>query len=307
MRRHPHSRPRESSNGPRPARIVLMLLALALAAPAALAQYENWGWEAYDYEPPRRDIFPGNAFTFCRIQYTSGDDGDFGGGRRRGRRGGGGGNWRTDYPESDLNFSRRLAERTTIAVNTTADDRIKHDIVRLDEPDLFNYPFIYMLEVESMALTDPERDGLRSYLLRGGFLMVDDFWGQRAWENLAFEMAQVLPPEEYPFVDVPLTHEIFHIVYDIKEVPQIPSFNNYNLWLRTGITYEQRWDYGGDTSAHCRGIFDKHGRLMVVAMHNSDLGDGWEREGVGIGYFRDFSVKKAYPMGINIVVYAMTH
>ena len=253
-------------------------------------------------EPMARDIFPGNAFTFCRIQYSSASGGD-GWGRRRG------GRWLTDYPESDENFSLRLSQLTTLNVNRTDDGRFRHVIVRLDEPDLFKYPFIYMVEVGALAFSEAEREGLRSYLLRGGFLMVDDFWGDDAWENWKYEIEQVLPPEGYPIVDVPLDHELFHIVFDIREVPQVPSVNHYWDWEITGITYEgspsryARYGHG----PRCKGIFDKNGRLMVVAMHNTDLGDGWEREGENYGYFREFSAKKAYPMGINIVVYAMTH
>jgi hypothetical protein len=294
-----------------PALLALALLLIA-AAVSSWAQFPGdpggrggrgfrgggFGGPGRYYNAPVRDIFPSNTFTFCRIQYSSAG---------YGRRGRGGESWDTDYPESDLNFSRRLAELTTISVNHTEDGRINHAIVRLDDPALFEYPFSYMLEVADMELTEPEREGLRSYLLRGGFLLVDDFWGQPAWENLAFEIAQVLPPEEYPFVDIPLDHELFHIVFDIKEVPQVPSVGGYSDWVNFGITYERRHQYYGDHHPHCRGIFDKRGRLMVVAMHNCDLGDGWEQEGDNIGYFRDFSVKKAYPMGINIVVYAMTH
>jgi hypothetical protein len=247
-------------------------------------------------EPMERSIFPSNSFTFCRVQYSSD------GGRRRG-------GWATDYPASDENFSLRLSQLTTLNVARTDDGRFRHVVVRLDEPDLFKYPFIYALEIGSMALTPPEQDGLRAYLLRGGFLLVDDFWGDDAWDNLEFELAQVLPREDYPFIDLPLDHELFHIVFDLAEVPQVPSVHHYREWVVTGQSFEGgsfRYERYGH-AARCRVIFDKKGRLMVVAMHNSDLGDGWEREGENYGYFRDFSAKKAYPMGINIVVYAMTH
>jgi hypothetical protein len=141
--------------------------------------------------------------------------------------------------------------------------------------------------------------------LRGGFLLVDDFWGDYAWANWEYEIGRVFPPDEYPIVDIPLNHPIFHCVFDIKEVPQVPAINQFWEWQMTGNTYEGQPTI--DPSPHCRGIFDKNGRLMIVMMHNTDLGDGWEREGENEGYFREFSVKKAYPMGINIVVYAMTH
>ena len=255
-----------------------------------------------------RDIYPGTCFTFCRIQYTSGRGNPWGG--RGGRWGWGrGGRWRTDYPESDLNFSLRLSQLTTLDVSRRADGRFAHAVVRLDNAELFNYPFAYMLEVGNMALSEAERQGLRAYLLRGGFLMVDDFWGDEAWDNWQYEMEQVLPAADYPVVDIPLQHELFNIVFHIEEVPQVPGISNYWNWEQTGKTYEGYTErylrYG--TQARCKGIFDARGRLMVVAMHNTDLGDGWEREGENYGYFKEFSAKKAYPMGINIVIYAMTH
>ena len=248
----------------------------------------------------KRDIFPGNAFTFCRARYS--------GSRRPGGRGrrGRGGSWSVDYPQSDQNFSLRLSQLTTLSVNQDENGEFLHAIVRLDEPDLFKYPFIYMLEVGGMSLTAPEREGLRTYLLRGGFLLVDDFWGDSAWENWVFEIGQVLPPEEYPLVDIPLDHEIFHIVFDLDHVPQVPGIRSWE-WSGGGPEgdYSRYTVYGSE--AHCKGIFDHNGRLMAVIMHNTDLGDGWEREGENIDYFREYSAKLAYPMGINIVVYAMTH
>jgi len=281
---------------------VAAILAL-LPAPPAFAQ-RGWGRGELD-DNPTRDIFPTETFTFCRIQYStgygrSGRDGWGRGGWGRG------GRWETDYPASDLNFSLRLSELTTIDVNRDESGQIEHAVIQLTDDALFNYPFIYMVEVERLEFSEEERARLRSYLLRGGFLLVDDFWGDAAWDNWAYEIDKVLPGDEYPIVDIPLSHPIFHIVFDVQEVPQVPSVNHYQNWLATGETYE--WNhYATDTKPHCRGIFDKKGRLMAVFMHNSDLGDGWEREGENEGYFRDFSVKKAYPMGINIVVYAMTH
>ncbi len=263
------------------------------------------GYDAWRDENVTRDIFPGNCFTFCRIQYSSGG-GYYGGGWGRGY--GRGGGWRTDYPASDLNFSQRLSELTTIKVRRDSSGEIQHAVVSILDDELYNYPFIYMLEVASLSFSDEEVERLREYLLRGGFLLVDDFWGDRAWQNWEFEISKVLPPDEYPMTDIPLSHPIFHCVFNLDEVPQVPSVGHYDEWKYNGISYERHdYDITGDTSAHCRGIFDKKGRLMVVVMHNSDLGDGWEREGENEGYFRDFSVKRAYPMGINIVVYAMTH
>lgn len=279
------------------AKYFLCLLGILLSLPAAQAQRARRPYPLL----AERDIFPGSSFTFCRIQYSSGQGG-WGG---RGRWGG----WQTDFPESDINFSLRLSQLTTLEINRKADGSLAHQVVRLDDPELFKYPFIYMLEVGNITLSEPERRGLRTYLLRGGFLLVDDFWGDVAWENWKYELEQVLPAADYPMVDIPPDHELFSIVFHIDAVPQVPSVNNYWVWERTGQTFE---GYAGDytrygTEAHCKGIFDAQGRLMAVVLHNTDLGDGWEREGEHYGYFKEFSAKKAYPMGINIVVYAMTH
>jgi len=282
--------------------VVGLVLCLATSVSAQRrGRRDRRGYDPRWIELPERDIFPSNCFTFCRVQYNS-DRGWDGWGR-------GGGDWRTDYPDSDINFSIRLAELTTINVNRNERGAVKFAIVRLTDDDLFNYPFIYMLEVGALVFSEEETERLRSYLLRGGFLLVDDFWGDYAWANWEYEIGRVFPPDEYPIVDIPLDHPLFHCVFEIKEVPQVPAIGNFRDWLNWGITYERGHDYSytRDTSPHCRGIFDKNGRLMVVMMHNTDLGDGWEREGEHIGYFQEFSVKKAYPMGINIVVYAMTH
>ena len=277
--------------------ILLLLEAVHLAEVFAQRRGRG-GYRDYSPENITRDIFPGNTFTFCRIQYSSG----YGGGRWGGGYGGG---WATDYPASDLNFSQRLTELTTINVNRDDTGNIEHIHMPLTDPRLFDYPFIYMVEVGSLEFDDAEREILKSYLLRGGFLLVDDFWGDAAWNNWVYEIDKVLPSDTYPVVDIPLSHPIFHIVFKIKEVPQIPSVGHYDYWRQTGDTYEGQPTT--DPSPHCRGIFDKKERLLAVFMHNCDLGDGWEREGENEGYFRDFSVKRAYPMGINIVVYAMTH
>ena len=272
----------------------LFLLALTILPTEAPAQRRA-------LPPVENPTAAGTAFTFCRIQYTSESRGRWG-------RWGGRGSWATDYPQSDLNFSLRLSQLTALEVSHTPQGTPAHAVVRLDEPELFNYPFVYMVEIGSLALTPPERQGLHTYLMRGGFLLVDDFWGDNAWENWQYEIGQVLPADEYPIVEIPPDHELFSIVFHLEEMPQVPAVNNYEHWAQTGISYESRFNYSRyGNRARCTGIFDKKGRLMVVALHNTDLGDGWEREGEHFGYFEEFSAKKAYPMGINIVVYALTH
>lgn len=242
-------------------------------------------------KPPNRDIFSGDSFTFCRIQYTSVRDEALGHG------------WNTDYPDSDINFMIRLSELTNIRINREKDGAPNHVVVEPTDEALFDYPFAFMSDVGTAGFDEREAKHLRKYLLRGGFLYVDDFWGDRAWEHWAGQMDKVLPREDYPIRDIPLSHDIFHIVFDVKEMPQVPSIQH---WRRTGGTSVS--ERGAESAEpHLRGIWDKQGRLMVVMSHNTDIADGWEREGEDREYFERFSVKHAYPLGINIVVYAMTH
>jgi hypothetical protein len=173
----------------------------------------------------------------------------------------------------------------------------KGKILELTDPALFDYPFLYLIEPGEMELQEEEVTALRRYLLNGGFLMVDDFWGEDEWQNFYLQIKRVFPDREP--LELPLEHEIFHCVYDLKKKPQIPSINT---WYN-GRTSER---FDSDTP-HYRGIFDDKGRMMSIICHNTDLGDGWEREGVDSRYFEEFSEKWSYPLGINIVTYAMTH
>jgi hypothetical protein len=177
-------------------------------------------------------------------------------------------------------------------------------IVRLTDDDVFKYPFLYMIEPGRLYFSDEEVAALRRYLTNGGFLMIDDFWGDDEYENLRIQLARVFPDRQPK--ELPIEHEIFHCVYDLKDKPQIPAIGNANRGRSQGVTWEYR--YGSDTSVpHYRAITDDQDRIMVFICHNTDLGDGWEREGENAWYFEEFSVKKAYPLGINIVTYAMTH
>lgn len=231
--------------------------------------------------------FEKDVFVFTRVQYDSGY------GRGGGR--GWGGGWATDYRDADLNFSFRLQQLTAMKVDSEG------KVLRLTDPELFDHPFIYMSEPGRLEFDDAEVKALRRYLLSGGFLMVDDFWGEDEYQNFYDEIKRVFPDREPQ--ELSLDHPIFHCVFDLKEKPQIPNFRTGEDSKETGITWE-RWDA---REPHYRAIFDDKGRMMVIICHNTDLGDGWEREGVYEYYFREFSEKKAYPLGINIVFYAMTH
>ena len=226
--------------------------------------------------------FKEDVFTFVRIRYNSY------GGR-------GGGRWATDYPDSDLNFSYRLQQLTSMKVHPDG------KILELTDPELFDYPFIYIIEPGGLTFSQEEVKALRRYLFNGGFLMVDDFWGEAEWDNFYFEIKRVFPDREA--VELPLEHEIFHCVYDLKEKPQIPSIG----WAIGGRFDGRTWEREDAKVPHYKAFFDDNGRMMTIICHNTDLGDGWEKEGADPWYFKEFSEKIAYPLGINIVFYAMTH
>ncbi len=225
--------------------------------------------------------FSEDVFTFVRIRYNTYS--------------GGWGRWATDYPDSDLNFSFRLQQLTSMKVDPNG------LVLELTDPKLFDHPFIYLIEPGNLSFTQEEVKALRKYLLNGGFLMVDDFWGEAEWDNFYYEMKRVFPDREPK--ELPLEHPIFHCVYDLKKKPQIPSIGRALSGRFEGITWE-RWDA---QVPHYKAFLDDKGRMMAIICHNTDLGDGWEEEGVDPWYFKEFSEKHAYPLGINIVFYAMTH
>jgi hypothetical protein len=158
-----------------------------------------------------------------------------------------------------------------------------------------------MTEVGNIFLDDAEAAGLRNYLLKGGFLWADDFWGNWAWEVWESQIRKALPSNRYPIVDLPLEHPIFHSLMNVKRIPQIPSIN---FWEGSGGGTSER----GSESAtpHGRAILDDHQRVMVFITHNTDLGDAFEREGDNHQYFLQFSVE-GYALGIDILLYAMSH
>lgn len=229
--------------------------------------------------------FKHDVFTFARIRYGGGR---FGYGRSRGT-------WQTDLPDSDLNLSYRLQQMTSMKVDP--DGRI----IRLTDAELADYPFIYIVEPGGLFLQESEAQALRKYLLNGGFLMLDDFWGEREWANMAHELKKVFPDRS--FTDIPLNHPVYHCVFEIKAKGQVPNIYTGVQSQADGVT----WEREDAQEVHHRGLFDDKGRLMVIATHNTDNGDGWEREGENDYYFHTFSEKIAYPLGINIIFYAMTH
>lgn len=304
--------------------LIVLFVSGSLAGGLAVAQRYYYDERAGVPDWELEKEFSKDVFTFVRIRYSDGYGrggyyrgdagpspgdriygrrgyGGYGGRRSRGYGGGGwgGGRWRTDYPDSDLNFSYRLQQLTSMEVDPNG------LVLELTDPELFNYPFIYMLEVGALVFSDEEVKALQKYLLNGGFLMVDDFWGDDAWYNFYYQIKLVFPDREPVDVEMDDPSNIFKIPFTLTKKPQIPNINQA-IWGRSsGITWE---DHGpGSETPHYRAIYDDKGRIMVFICHNTDLGDGWEREGENEWYFHEFSEKQAYPLGINIVFYAMTH
>ena len=222
----------------------------------------------------KREIAPSSEdeFTFVRLKY-------------RGRRS----IWDIDWPASDRNFIFQLRKHTNINVSS------EEKIVDISSKELFHYPFAYMLEVSRLILTESEAENLREYLLRGGFILVDDFHGGRQWKQFYKQFKKIFPKREP--VDIPISHPLFHCFYHIDELIQIPGAG---AALR-GKTYEKR----DGRPARCLGVYDDNGRLMMMINFNTDLGDGWEHAAENF-YPRDRS-DMAFKLGINAVVYALTH
>lgn len=279
-------------------KVLLLLLISALAGSLAWSQRRGWGrgWIG-DEVRTAREVgsnstgtpiwtnpvdFEKDVFTFTRIRYSRGGFG----------RGGG---WSTDLPDADLNLSYRLQQMTSMKVDPNG------RIVSLTDPELVDFPFIYIVEPGNLGFTDEEVVVLRRYLLNGGFLMLDDFWGEQAWMNVEQVFKLVFP--ERTFAELPMDHPVYSSVFQIKGKYQVPNVGLGAESEYHGIT----WEREDAREVHHRALFDDKGRLMVLALHNTDNGDGWEREGESDYYFRNFSEKVAYPLGINVIFYIMTH
>ena len=286
----------------KPRWLIVLFVAASLAGGLAFAQRRYYGDRAGvpNWEPDKE--FSKDVFTFVRIRYSSGyGRGDYGPppgrpSRGRGYRGYGGyGRWATDYPDSDLNFSYRLQQLTSMEVDPNG------LVLELTDKRLFDYPFIYIVEPGALVFSDEEIKNLRKYLLNGGFLMVDDFWGEDEWYNFYNQIKRVFPDREP--IELDYEHPIFHCVFELKEKPQIPSIGH----ALGGRSYGVTWERHDAREVHYKALYDDKDRIMAIICHNTDLGDGWEREGENEWYFHEFSESKAYPMGINIIFYAMTH
>lgn len=240
-----------------------------------------------------------DVFTFVRIRYDS--SGGFGEswyhyeGRDWER-------WETDYPRAERNLLFRLSELTSLKVEPNPIS------MRLTDERLLDYPFIFMSDVGWQVLSEEERQRLRLYLERGGFLWADDFWGSSEWNNFRQNTSDLAPG--WRWREIPKEHELMSTVYPLEECPQVPARIFY---AQRRVSYDppgvHRYPNGGTadlSQVHFMGLFNRQGRLLAVATHNTDIADGWERETESKEFFEKFSIK-AYAMAINIIVYAQTH
>ncbi len=218
---------------------------------------------------------------------------------RQVRREANGQGWSTDYPDADHNLPFRLSQLTTANVPYDERENVFHAVVTATDDGLYACPFVFASDVGTARFSEIEAVRLRDYLLKGGALWADDFWGDYAWRNWSIEMERVLPGHRIE--EIPMDHPIFHTLYTVDSIPQIPSIQH---WRRSGMRTSER----GFESAVYRmyGIADESGRLMVIMTHNTDIADGWEREGEDDEFFFRFS-PNAYAVGINVIMYFMTH
>ena len=238
---------------------------------------------------PVDEKFPRDLFTFARIRYQSS-------GPERSSYA-----WWTDFPDADLNMSYRLEQLTALKVNP------EPEVLDITDPALFHYPWVFMSGAGNIVISDEEARILRKYLINGGFMMVDDFWGQAEWDGVQRAMKKIFPDREP--VDLPRSHPLFHCLFDL---PDSLSLQTPNIgWAMrnryTGVTWEDNHAGGNTRDVHFRALLDDKGRMMVFFAHNTDNGDGWEEESSDPWFFTEFSEKKNYPLGFNIIFYIMTH
>ena len=263
----------------RPRNIVRAGLVVMLFLATLLAQRGSRG---YRYEednpaPTPPDADERTEWAFARMRYPSG--------RSRWR---GGGSWSTDYPKADRQFVQGVRRLTRIHTRSV------EQVVDMDTEEIFYWPWVYAVEVGHWSLTDRQCERLREYLLRGGFLMTDDFHGSWEWDVFMASMSRVFP--DRPVVEIPDQDAIFHVLYDLGQRIQVPGIQ---YWY-SGHIYEK-----DGIEPHWRGIYDDKGRLMVAICFNQDNGDAWEW--ADHPRYPEHYASQAYRMGINFIIYSMTH
>jgi hypothetical protein len=261
--------------GKRRVLVVFALLALVATSVPLAGQFFRRGYREPGMGFADADVKA--EFFFTRLAYSG-----YGGGRR-------GQSWTTDWPEADYHFMQGLRRLTGI------DAAEGGRFVQPGDDEIYEYPWIYAVEVGNWVLSDEEAAKMREYLLRGGFLMVDDFHGGYEWNDFLESMRKVFP--DRPIVDIPESDALMTIMFDIDQRVQIPGVR----YVNSGITWEREDGY----PAHWRGIYDDDERLIVAINHNMDLGDAWEH--ADYPYYPEQFTALAYRFGVNYVVYAMTH
>jgi hypothetical protein len=232
---------------------------------------------------------PDGDFVVCRLAYR----------QVRGEPSGIG--WQTDYPYAEINLATRLSELTRTRISRAGGEP-NFFVVRMTDDALFNCPLTVASDAGTIGINDSEAERLRTYLLKGGFLWVDDFWGSAAWTHWTAQIGRVLPPSEYSVEDVPMNDPMLSSLYEVTSIPQI---TNIQFWRRSGglVTSER----GSDSDeVHMRVIRDERRRVMVLMTHNTDVADSWEREGEDPAFFYQFS-PAGYALGIDVVLHALTH
>jgi len=273
--------------GVRALAIVLLLLTAAVAAQEPGMWRGGWG-RRFPPRFPNQESFDGR-FNFCRLMYTSAWREPSGSG------------WNTDYPGADLNLPVRLGELTKTRISRQPGGESNHLVVRATDPFLYQCPFLLASDIGTVSFDAAEVSALRAYFEKGGFLWVDDFWGEHAWQVWTEQVSRILPPSEYPIEDVPPAHPFWRTVFEVAKLPQIPSISH---WRRSGGGTSER---GLETAVpDIKAIYDREGRIMILMTHDTDISDSWEREGEDPEFFYQFS-PNGYALAINAVIYAMSH
>jgi hypothetical protein len=228
------------------------------------------------------DAPPEAEFHFARLVYRNAAGSRRGGGFRRG-----GDAWATDYADAEFHVMQGISRFTVVDTASVDIDGIGGRLIRLSDERVFDYPWLYAVEVGQWYLDEDEAKLLREYLDRGGFLMVDDFWGEYEWDIFLASMHRVFPDRRIQ--ELGEDHELLHVLYDLDQRTQIPGINGQ----RAG------------TVPHWRGIFDDNGRLMVAINFNMDMGDAWEH--ADNPYYPEPMTALAYRFAVNYLIYSMTH
>jgi hypothetical protein len=213
--------------------------------------------------------------------------------------------WWVDFPDADLNLSYRLQQLTSIRTDPNA------RVLKLTDPDLDRFPLLYIEHAGYMRLNEEEIVALRQFLLNGGALLVNDFWGSEEWNGFASQIRKVFPGRDW--TELTTEHPVFSCVYNLRgpmnrlQVPTIQFWNQSYDPADPHSELQTIFRGEGSKEMHVRALLDDRSRIVILAIHNSDVSDGWEREGENEVYFRQYSERIAYPLGINIIVYLMTH